>query len=211
MIDEPVPQTHHQRRLASMRPWYDIWWSAISRPSKTGYDELVLEARVSSNRVFVWIVVTFAVSSAIELLLAQLLAAAGARPDVTTIQQLGFGPFIVEALWYVIQSTFVRSILLLLIAGMSHLVANLLGGRGPFMTFLFVFSAAYLPITVLIQLFPSVVFLAIVVGFYGFILLVYATRSAYSISTGRAIAVSYLMGAVIVGLGVLFAVSVLHI
>lgn len=203
--------TRRERLLESLRPWYDVWWSAVAHPGKATYDDLAHEGRIERRRPYIWVVAASALSGLISMVMRQAVANFNGTPvtgGALSIQRLGLGLFLLETVFFVLLSAVVLSLITLALAGLTHVLANVLGGRGTYGVYLFVYAAGYLPLLLLnsfLEPVPTVIYLTFLTGTYGAILNVYAIRAAYGLGTGRALLVAVVVAVLLLGGGSLLA------
>lgn len=176
--------TKKRRRLspesASPFEWHRIWIGALTHPSVAYYKQMAAKAPNSSKQAYRWIAFAFAIYTIMYML-----------------KDSPFGGF--SLLLLIIMVAIVTPVSLILTIVQLRIqdwFARLLGGRGQFKTYTFIYAAFAAPLIIIETLFllfsPSqlsslyVLFL-LPLRLYGFLLNVIAIKAVYKLSWGIAV------------------------
>lgn len=186
--------------------WSEVWIKAITQPSVATFQQIIRDPKASLDRAFAWVAGVIVVSSILSLI-GQLIwtttwggsgfynynyfytntttgNATGINPAYATGYSLGSSicclPFqIIFAL-----------IFWVILVGVMHITARVLGGSGIFEKSFYGFAAIYAPLTLLmavINLVPLVgLCISFFVGLYGIYVLTIAMKAVHNIGWGEA-------------------------
>jgi hypothetical protein len=179
--------------------WFQVWRSALTRPSVATYADLLLDPKVSLRRAAAWLYLSALLSylagvgiqaAVFPSALAQVIRDAGQTapqglqmaPTVLLVLSLACTPFL-AALFLV---------LYLVGFGILHFIASSLGSQGSFTDLVYAHAAFQAPLTLLttlIGMIPLVNCLTLPMALYSFGLQLLALKAATRMSWGRVTAV----------------------
>ncbi|HET7011833.1 MAG TPA: Yip1 family protein [Anaerolineales bacterium] len=194
--------------VLSPQPWYQVWMDAITKPNVEAYEALVSRPGVSMGRAILWVFASSLLGSAIALVM--MFVFRGFDPLSSQTAPSGDpGSYLVSLACLAPVAAVVSVLGLMLIAGISHMVARALGGSGTYPQLVYATAAYSSPITLVssvISSFPVVSCLGLPIALYAIFLNILAVKAVHRISWGRAVVSST---AVIAGLLALFACVVI--
>jgi hypothetical protein len=176
--------------------WYEVWFTALTRPTVDAYDSLLRDPNARPSRSVIWLIsaglitgligaLTFQLNPQVDQALA-LLEANGQFSSLT--QSLG-----ILMLCLVPVSGVMNLIGAAIGIGIVHLVADLFGGKGSYSELLYLYAAYSAPVTILSVVLGIIPFvggcLALPLGLYNIYLYVLAIRSAHKLDALRAIGI----------------------
>jgi hypothetical protein len=169
----------------------DVWIKALTQPSVATYEDFVSRPGVSLGRAFGWVFVcSFAAS--IFTFLGVILTGSLSNlpldqsPELAQAARLPFYMFVCG-----VPLSAVFSIVgLVIVTGISQIVARVLGGTGTFTQLTYAVAAYVAPmsiVTSLLGLIPLVGCLNALLGIYGLFLNVVAVKAVHRFDWGRAV------------------------
>jgi transcriptional regulator with XRE-family HTH domain len=178
-------------RPALPKPWHEVWWIALTRPSVTAYEELAEDPRATSRRAYGWVVAS-------GLLSGFVMSSVGAKHIelIVKLNQIS-GPSVWE---------FIKLQLFLYLAGpvlaavsslfwlalgvwLVQWIARALGGTGTYSRLIYLFAAFHAPLGP-VQALTSVQSCLYMAGWalwlYGVVLSVISVKAINKLGWGRA-------------------------
>ncbi|MEK6256887.1 MAG: YIP1 family protein [Chloroflexota bacterium] len=171
--------------------WSETWIKALTQPTEQTYEEIANDPGASTNKAYLWIAVTATISAFISISLGLLFGTYG--------EESGGLIFLLCAVVLVPMFSIIGT---MISAGVTQMVAGMLGGTGSFSKLVYPYAAFYAPITLItagLSIIPILGLLAFPIGFYGLFLNVLAVKAVNQFSWGKA-AISTLALLIIVGL-----------
>jgi len=189
--------------------WSEVWISALTRPSVATFEGFVQDPNATDRRAYTWVFVSALIGFAISALLGIVFGTGTAEgPEAT-------GVMVGSSLTCLICGAPISALLsvlgLVIIGGITQLIAGALGGTGTYSELVHAFAAYMAPLTLITSVLgaiPYINFLTIPLGIYGIVLNVIAVRAVHQFGWGKAIASSVL---ILVGILVLVACVVIGI
>lgn len=187
--------------------WSETWIRALTSPSVETYAEIASDPNAGQRRAYTWIIV----SSLIGYILSFIVGGAlGTGVFGAYGEDMGslFIAFSCGILIVIFASVFG----IMINAGISQLIASLLGGTGTYDKLLYGFAAYSAPLALITYILSSIPFvncLAVPLGLYAIILNVTAIKAVHQFSWGRAVASSVAILALLLALAGCVAVVVL--
>jgi len=195
---------------SSPQTWNQVWIRAVTQPSAETYEDFVGRPGVSSRRAYTWVFASSMVGSAfvaLGILLSGGLSTFGADQGVGLADDSGFS---LLALVCIAPIGALFAVLgLMIIAGVSQLVAHALGGTGTYSQLSYAFAAYLAPLSIttgLLSIVPFLSCLNIPIGIYGLFLNVLAVKSVHHFGWGKA-----LLSSVVILAGTIVLVAVVVI
>jgi hypothetical protein len=173
--------------------WHVVWLKALTQPSVDTYERLIRDPNASANKAYGWVFIC----STIAFVISYLIGLAFGNPfDTTSIGGLDSGPlFGFSIIWLACCAPLIGLLAVLgfaLSAGLTQLIARILGGTGSYSELVYAYAAYYAPlliITSLIYAIPIVnLCLSIPLGIYSLVLFVIAINAVNHLGWGKAIA-----------------------
>lgn len=202
--------------LAPIRQtWSEVWLKAITQPSIYTYQDLVSRPGVSSRRAYAWVFLGSLVGSVL-MLLGNLffgsLSPLGAEQASDFLG--GYGILILMFVCLLPVGGIFAILSLIIIAGISQVIARSLGGSGTYKELSYAFGAYLAPLGIIgsvLFMVPFVNWLTIPIGIYSVFLNILAIKSVHRFEWGKALASSVAIIAIILLLlaGVIIWVLVL--
>ena len=197
--------------LAPIRQtWSEVWLKAITQPSIYTYQDLVSRPGVSSRRAYAWVFLGSLVCSVL-MLLGNLffgsLSPLGAEQASDFLG--GYGFLILMFVCLLPLGGIFAMLNLIIIAGISQVIARALGGYGTYKELSYAFGAYLAPLGIIgsvLFMVPFVNCLTIPIGIYAVFLNILAIKSVHRFAWGKALASSvafiamillFLVGAII--------------
>ncbi len=151
--------------------WGDIWTTAFTRPSVATFENLVRNPQANSQRAYKWMFVSALVGYTIPVL----------SPLVR-----GVSPQWLYLLGVPILAL-IAVLLLMLMAGITQLVARAMGGTGTYSQMVYAFAAFNAPTTVITGIIFTFPFGRLVIGIYWFVLNLIAIKAINRFGWGKAV------------------------
>jgi hypothetical protein len=180
----------------------DVWIKALTQPSVATYEDFVARPGVSLGRAFAWVFVcSFAASifTFLGVIFTRSVSSLslGQSPELA---RAATSPFYLFVCGVPISAAF-SIVGLVIVTGISHLVARLLGGTGTFTQLTYAVAAYVAPMSVvgsLLGLIPFVGCLNGLLAIYGVFLNVVAIKAVHRFDWGRAVVSSLALFVVII-------------
>ncbi|MBN1428566.1 MAG: YIP1 family protein [Anaerolineae bacterium] len=177
-------------------PWYKIWWKAIV-PEGQAYEIIAADPGASVGKACLWVFLTSMVCNGIIILLMGALFGFMALPaisefDKSTIENIGLISVTLACLLPIVFGL-MGVVILLLMSGLSHAIAGLLGGTGTFTKLAYAFGAYMAPLMIVstaITFIPVANYMGFLIGIYGLVLNIMAVKAVHQLDWGRSIASS---------------------
>ena len=166
-------ETYNTERLSL--PWYKIWIDALTRPSVPTYEGFLQDLHATSKRANIWLI-SSGIISAFSLVFAQ-------------PQQNGLSPIALATCSTPIFATAVV-ISTIVIAGIIHLLARVLGGTSTHAKLFYALATFSAPMTIissLLAVIPYGPWLNVAVGGYWVVLSAIAVKAVYQFEWRKAI------------------------
>lgn len=208
MDNEPVvPQP------AGSLTWYEAWTRPYLRPSPATFEEIIRDPLASTRRAYLWV---FVASLIAGLLSAVVVAISGSSNS----DLFGNTPSFLIALCCLPLAAVFSVLSLVINAGLTQLVARLLGGKGTYALMVYALAAISAPLIiisgVLSLLSSAVPILGAIISFplslYSLVLEVMAIKAVNGFDWGRAILTIVILlvaGAILVGCIVAVVIAIL--
>ncbi|HKZ87251.1 MAG TPA: YIP1 family protein [Anaerolineae bacterium] len=180
MSQEPgaLPASEPGRSLS----WSEAWLAALTRPSVAAYEELARDPNATTNRAYLWIIVSLLIGAVIQGLVFLLI------PD-TAMAGLGLTTLFCVAVVGGVIGFFIWSII-------TQGIARVLEGTGTYAQLVYALAAYTAPLYIInsvLAYIPLLNCLSIVTGIYAIVLNVIAVKAVHQFSWGRAIAASFIL------------------
>ncbi len=181
-------------------PFYDVWNTALRRPSVEAYERLLEDPKANLSRAVVWLLVVGAISSVLsavsQLIWVRLMSSGAlsqlAAPGQTLPSELALPGLSMAALLACAVPAGAIGMVLgqLLYFGLVHFTASAFGGQGTFGRMVYANAAYYAPVTLLsslLALIPCAACLAVPLGVYSIALQFIAVKAATRLGWGGTI------------------------
>jgi hypothetical protein len=148
--------------------WIGIWFTAIMRPSVSGYENLSLNPKATAKIGYLWVIITGVISAVISSVLL------GNNQQAIISLLCGVPLFTVGGL-----------LALGIITGSVHGIAKLLGGMGSYSQVVYIISAFSAPMTILscvLYFIPFGKWLNGLLMIYWIFLTIFAVKAVYKFS-----------------------------
>jgi hypothetical protein len=180
MSQEPgtLPAAEPGRSLS----WSEAWLAALTRPSVEAYEELARDPNATTNRAYLWIIVSTLIGALIQGLVFLV------NRD-TVFAGLGLTTLICVAVVGGVIGFFIWSIV-------TQGIARILDGQGMYSQLAYALAAYAAPLYIInsvLAYIPILNCLSIVTGIYAIVLNVIAVKAVHQFSWGRAIAASFIL------------------
>lgn len=180
----------------------DIWIKALTQPSVATYEDFVSRPGVSLRRALGWVLVCAFAGSIFSFLGVILTGSFSNLPldQAPELAELARLPFYLFVCGVPLSAVF-AIISLLIVTGITQLVARMLGGTGTFTQLVYAVAAYAAPmslVTSIVGLVPIVACLNALLGLYGLFLNVVAVKAVHRFDWGRAVISSVALLVVIV-------------
>jgi len=164
--------------------WQEVWRMALTEPNEEAYTAILADPQASARRGYLWYGLAYTLVFAI-----QVTAWSAGWSSAFSTRTSSFHPSAI--LFLCLPFAGALAVLLLIIgAGIQHIIARLLGGEGTFDHMVYALSAFQSPIVLvstLIGLIPVVGCFGALIGLYGLALNVVAVKAVYKFELGRAL------------------------
>lgn len=187
-VRERGAESLHARHM----DWFEVWLSALTRPSEQTYLEFLADPEASGTRAFLWVASASALSFALLWILIAIFGTAMIPPEALPQTQRA-SPLIVLGVVLVCGVPLVAlfaALGLAIFAGIVHLTAWISGGRGSYGGTLYAIAAYYAPLQIvstLIGFIPWVnVCVGSLLGLYALYLNMLAAKAAHRLGWGGA-------------------------
>lgn len=171
--------------------WSETWIKALTQPSVDTFEQIAADPGGSTNKAYLWIAISSAISFFGSFFVNGLFGAAGGD---------GIGGAFFGLICGVVIAPIIVVIGFMIMTGISQGIAGLLSGTGSFSKLAYAYAAYYAPLTLIstgLSVVPYLGLLAIPLGFYGIVLNVIAIKAVNQFSWGKAVASSFAILAVI--------------
>lgn len=167
-------------------PWHQVWLQAVTRPSLTTYQQLILPKDATRERAYKWMAVVGLLSYGV-LLLAPTVDYATIVTDTGSLFGVPNSLSLLLCAPFIVVST-VLSLALAVVV--THILARILGGKGEFAKLVFAMGAFFAPLTLVNTVFsviPYLYLLTYLLLFYQAALGAIAANAVYEFGWGKAI------------------------
>ena len=202
---------------AASYSWSETWIKALTQPSVETYEVIVNDPKASPNRAYIWVAVTSLIGYALSVLLQTMLGSTmsflsqpGREGAAGALGTAGAGIGTLICCAPVVAAGAVLG--LVIAAGLSNLIAAMLGGTGTFSKLVYAVGAYEAPLTIVsavVGAIPIVNLLTFPLGIYALVLNVIAVKAVHRFSWGKAIASSVLILAAILVLVAIVTIVIL--
>jgi hypothetical protein len=185
-----APQTPVEMPPAQ-QSFSDIWIKALTQPSAATYEDFVARPGVSLGRAFSWVFVCSFLGSIVTFLGFILTGRFSnfpfsQSPQFAQAARLPFYLFVCGVPFSAVMSI----VGLVIVSGISQIVARMLGGTGTFTQLAYAVAAYAAPlslVTSLLSVIPLIACLNVLLGIYGLVLNVIAVKAVHRFDYGRAV------------------------
>ncbi len=173
--------------------WSEVWISALTKPTVSTYEHLVHDPTASPNKAYGWVffcsMIAYATTYLIGLVIRNLF-------DTSGFGGFGSAPYSgVSSIWLVCCAPLVGVLAVLglaLQAGLTQLIARMLGGTGSYSELVYGFAAYSAPLSLLTGIIYAIpiinLCLSIPLAIYSLALFVIAINAVNQFGWGKAIA-----------------------
>jgi hypothetical protein len=184
-------------------PWHQIWLGVLISPSQDTYRKALTDPKLSMDRGLLWIFCVYLLSylAIAGLVMAVGLPNVGQDVFVNEMARAVIGRIGVLMIALALVMACIGTLMFALGAGILHLSARTLGGRGSYEQLVFLLAAVNAPLFLVsgvIAFIPYVNCLGVVVSIYIIALEIIALKAVYGFGTGTAIAAFFLPVVVLV-------------
>lgn len=170
------------------KPFYQVWIDAVTKPSVENFSQIVNNPQASLGTALLWLAGVSFINALISGVLESIFNVSifsnflgnEYAPRVSFLGVIG-GAF---------ASLFIGPIVLLIMAGITHLVSRALGGSGSFENYFYGFAAFWVPISLInavIGGIPVINCLTPILLIYALVLNVLANQATHGYETWKAI------------------------
>ena len=162
--------------------WTETWIKAVTRPSVTTYEEIVNDPAASSGRAYAWVFITALIGYGFTVISQQLVNIALDSATRGREAPTGAGPFLLVLFCGVPILSLLSVLGLMFGAGVTNLIASILGGTGTYSKLVYAFAAYYAPLTLIssvLNAIPFINYLAFPLGLYAIALNLIAIKAVH--------------------------------
>lgn len=175
-------------------------WTAALQPSEANFVQIARDPNASAGRAYAWVAIAGAIGALLSAIIGFVINAAwgaiNSGGDTNALAGV-FGLTAFSGVWGVVCGVPLAAIGavigLTIVAGIPHLLALALGGRGTFTQMLYAVAAYVTPLTVINSVLGAIPFIGLLVGLIGIYMIVLnitAVKAVHELSWGKALIAS---------------------
>jgi hypothetical protein len=181
-----------KRGAGRMLTWLEVWQLVITTPTEESFETVLADPQASANRAYAWIFITGLIGGVMNIGAQSIWGSAFRNMFNINNNSIDLSPMC--GVICVPAGAALAVVFLIIMAGLQHLVARAIGGKGILDDMIYACAAFAAPLSLIsaaMGMVPLVGCFSIFLGLYALGLNVIAVKAVHRLDTGRAIIVVF--------------------